>query len=46
MEEKELEQFEFCVETDCYFNDSCVCVCDKPQRDARYGRGCPCYSPD
>ena len=48
MEEKEelLEQLEFCTEADCFWNMNCVCYCDRPERDARYGKGCPQYQPD
>lgn len=46
MEEKDLNQFEFCTEVDCFWNTDCVCYCNQPERDARYGPGCPCYQPD
>ena len=45
-EERDLEQFEFCPEADCFWNTGCVCYCDRPERDARYGKGCPQYQPD
>lgn len=45
MEELEVK-YEFCTETDCFWNTDCICCCEDQNRDSRYGKGCPQYMPD